>query len=104
MSLPTYDRFLAAHVQAKRGVFITSSSYTTQATQFAQSVEGIVLVNGAWLAELMVDHEVGATARTLKVPKFDTYHCQNNSQARSSVPYLIRPQISVIYVDWAVVR
>lgn len=58
--------------RAKRGVFITTSSYTTQATQFAQSVEGIVLVDGARLAELMVDHEVGVTARTLKVPKLDT--------------------------------
>jgi restriction system protein len=58
--------------RAKRGVFITTSSYTAQATQFAQSVEGIVLVDGARLAELMVDHEVGVTARTLKVPKLDT--------------------------------
>jgi restriction system protein len=72
MSLPTYDSFLAADVQAKRGVFITTSSYTTQATQFAQSVEGIVLVDGARLAELMVDHEVGVTAQTLKEPKLDT--------------------------------
>lgn len=58
--------------RAKRGVFITTSGYTQQALQFAQSVEGIVLVDGARLAELMVDHEVGVTARTLKVPKLDT--------------------------------
>ncbi|MDZ7854844.1 restriction endonuclease [Sphaerotilus sp.] len=57
--------------RAKKGVFITTSSYTAQATQFAQSVEGIVLVDGVRLAELMVDHEVGVTARVLKVPKVD---------------------------------
>ncbi|MFM2406764.1 MAG: hypothetical protein RL223_4644, partial [Pseudomonadota bacterium] len=30
--------------RAKKGVFITTSGYTAQALQFAQSVEGIVLV------------------------------------------------------------
>lgn len=57
--------------RAKKGVFITTSGYTAQALQFAQSVEGIVLVDGVRLAELMVDHEVGVTARVLKVPKVD---------------------------------
>ena len=57
--------------RAKKGVFITTSGYTAQALQFAQSVEGIVLVDGVRLAGLMVDHEVGVTARVLKVPKVD---------------------------------
>ena len=58
--------------RAKKGVFITTSSYTTQAIDFARSVEGIVLVDGARLAELMIDHEVGVSARTVKLPKIDS--------------------------------
>ena len=58
--------------RAKKGVFITTSSYTTQAIDFAKSVEGIVLVDGGRLAELMIDHEVGVSARTVKLPKIDS--------------------------------
>jgi restriction system protein len=57
---------------AKRGVFITTSTFTVQAVEFAGSVEGIVLVDGSRLAQLMIDHEVGVTARTVKVPKIDS--------------------------------
>lgn len=55
--------------RANKGVFITTSSYTAQAIEFARSVERIVLVDGPKLAELMLDHEVGVSARTVKVPK-----------------------------------
>ena len=58
--------------KAKKGVFITISSYTAQALQFAKSVEGIVLIDGARLTELMIDHEVGVSARAVKIPKVDT--------------------------------
>ncbi|MEP7282374.1 MAG: restriction endonuclease [Rubrivivax sp.] len=57
--------------KAKKGVFITTSIYTTQALQFAKSVEGIVLVDGSRLTELMIDHEVGVSARAVKIPKVD---------------------------------
>jgi restriction system protein len=57
--------------RANKGVFITTSAYTAQAIEFARSVERIVLVDGARLATLMIDHEVGVTARTLKVPRLD---------------------------------
>lgn len=58
--------------RANKGVFITTSAYTTQAIDFANSVERIVLVDGPRLAELMIDHEVGVSARTLQVPKLDS--------------------------------
>lgn len=58
--------------KAKRGVFITTSGYTSQAVEFAKSVEGIVLVDGARLVYLMMDHEVGVSSRVLKVPKIDS--------------------------------
>lgn len=58
--------------KAKRGVFITTSSFTAQALDFAKSVEGIVLIDGERLVNLMMDTEVGVTSRTLKVPSLDS--------------------------------
>lgn len=58
--------------RAKKGVFITTSAYTAQAHDFARSVEGIILVDGRKLAELMIDYEVGVSARTIKIPRIDS--------------------------------
>jgi restriction system protein len=57
--------------RANKGVFITTSSFTAQAIDFAKSIEGLVLVDGAKLAALMIEHAVGVTNRTLSVPKVD---------------------------------
>ena len=62
---------LAGH-KARKGVFITTSTYTTQAVEFARSVEGIVLVDGLRLSSLMIDHEIGVNARVLRIPKIDS--------------------------------
>jgi restriction system protein len=58
--------------RANKGVFITTSGYTTHAVEFARSVERIVLLDGPRLAELMIDHEVGVSSRTVRVPKIDS--------------------------------
>jgi restriction system protein len=58
--------------RANKGVFITTSSFTSQALEFARSVERVVLVDGSRLADLMIDHEVGVSARTVKIPKIDS--------------------------------
>ncbi len=58
--------------RANKGVFITTSSFSAQAIDFAKSVERIVLVDGQRLAELMIDHEVGVTSRPLQIPKLDS--------------------------------
>lgn len=58
--------------KAKRGVFITTSGFTAQGIDFAKSVDGIVLVDGARLVHLMMDHEVGVSSRVLKLPKLDS--------------------------------
>lgn len=58
--------------RARKGVFITTSSFTAQAFAFARSVEGIVLIDGQRLADLMIDHEIGVTLRPVKVPKIDS--------------------------------
>ncbi|MFM2275658.1 MAG: hypothetical protein RL211_1530 [Pseudomonadota bacterium] len=57
--------------KAKKGVFITTSAFTAQALDFAKSVEGIVLMDGARLAGLMIEYELGVTARAVKIPKID---------------------------------
>jgi restriction system protein len=58
--------------RARKGVFITTSSFTPNAINFAHSVEGIVLIDGRRLAELMIDHEVGVTMRAVRIPEFDS--------------------------------
>lgn len=58
--------------KAKRGVFITTSGFSAQAIDFGNSVEGIVLVDGLRLVNLMMDYEVGVTSRSLMIPKIDT--------------------------------
>lgn len=57
--------------KAKRGVFITTSGFTSQARDFAHSVEGMVLVDGERLVHLMIENEVGVSSRLIKVPKLD---------------------------------
>ncbi len=58
--------------RANKGVFITTSTFTPQAFEFAGSVERVVLVDGARLAELMIDFEAGVASRLVRVPKVDT--------------------------------
>lgn len=57
--------------RAAKGVFITTSNYTKQASDFAASVDKIVLVDGKRLAQLMIDHEVGVSSRSIQIPKVD---------------------------------
>lgn len=58
--------------RANKGVFITTSNFTSQAVDFARSVERVVLVDGERLATLMMDHEVGVTHRPVRIPKIDS--------------------------------
>ncbi len=52
-------------------MFITTSDFSQQAAEFAASVEGVILINGDRLTELMIDFEVGVTPRLVKVPQLD---------------------------------
>lgn len=48
--------------KARKGVFITTSSFTREAQEYARRVDTrIVLVDGVQLAQLMIDHDVGVT-------------------------------------------
>ncbi|MEY0302277.1 restriction endonuclease [Providencia manganoxydans] len=57
--------------KAKRGIFITTSGYTAQAIDFAKSVEGLVLIDGNLLVNLMMDNEIGVSSQIIKLPKLD---------------------------------
>jgi restriction system protein len=62
---------LAGH-QAKKGVMITTSSFTNQAIDYAKTVSGLVLVDGVRLAELMIEYDIGVTSKPIRVPKLDS--------------------------------
>lgn len=65
--------------RANKGVFMTTSSFTGQALEFARSVERVVLIDGVRLADLMIDHEVGVTLRPVRVPKLDSDYFEGES-------------------------
>lgn len=64
--------------RARKGVLITTSTFTHQAIAFAKSVEGIVLVDGPRLAQLMIDHGVGVTLKSMYIPRFDSDFFEND--------------------------
>ncbi len=57
---------------ATKGVFITTSTFTKDATEAAGKARGtIVLLDGRRFADLMMDYSIGTTHRALKIPKVD---------------------------------
>lgn len=52
-------------------MFITSAEFTSQALDFARSVDGIVLIGGTRLVNLMIEYELGVSSRVVKVPRID---------------------------------
>lgn len=59
--------------QAAKGVFVTTSRFTTAATKFVQNLQTkVVLIDGDTLAALMIRHDIGVrTEQTLHVKKLD---------------------------------
>ncbi len=60
--------------QATKGVFITTSDFAKTATDYAQAViQKVILVDGAKLADLMIEHDIGvSTTRTIALKRIDT--------------------------------
>ncbi len=59
---PEIQKFVGAlhGKNARKGVFITTSDFTKDATGYAEGLQDkVVLVNGEMLANLMIDHGVG---------------------------------------------
>ena len=63
--------------RATKGVFITTSGYSKQAIEFAESVERIVLVDGPQLAKYMIEHGVGVSHRLVRIPETDSDYFEN---------------------------
>jgi restriction system protein len=59
--------------RAKKGVFITTSSFSSGAREFAEQIESrIVLIDGRGLARFMVDFNLGVSiANTYEIKKID---------------------------------
>lgn len=60
--------------RARKGVFITTSSFSADALEFTSRIESkIVLIDGAALAKYMIDHNVGVSiSRSYEVKKIDS--------------------------------
>jgi restriction system protein len=60
--------------RARKGVFLTTSSFTKDALEFARMVDSkIVLIDGPSLAKLMIDHTVGVSpVRSYELKKIDS--------------------------------
>ncbi len=70
---PVVQGFAGALIgkKARKGVFITTSNFSSQARSFASGTENlkIILVDGEQLAQLMIDHDVGVTEESRYVVK-----------------------------------
>lgn len=60
--------------QANKGVFITTSNFSQEAIQFARSIsQKVILIDGARLADLMIEHSVGvSTTQTFTIKRVDS--------------------------------
>ena len=72
---PEVQRFAGAlqGKRARKGVFITTSSFSREATDYAANIDTkVILIAGTQLAELMIDHGVGVTTdATYEVKRID---------------------------------
>ena len=65
--------------RARKGVFITTSSFTNEAREYASLIESkIILIDGEHLSRLMVEHNVGvSTVGQYEVKKMDSDYFDN---------------------------
>lgn len=72
---PDLQQFVGALIvqRSKKGIFITTSSFTAEAKEFAKQGETkIVLIDGPALAEFMIDYGLGcATQKSYEIKKID---------------------------------
>ncbi|MBT4035769.1 MAG: restriction endonuclease [Candidatus Marinimicrobia bacterium] len=65
-----------ATAQSNKGVFITTSSYSKGAIEYAESLNGattVILIDGAKLAEYIYEYELGMQVeQTIKIKKMDS--------------------------------
>lgn len=65
--------------KAKKGVFLTTSSFSTEAIEYANFTGNIVLVEGETLAKLMIEYDVGVSKiKSYDVKKIDTDYFEDS--------------------------
>jgi restriction system protein len=73
---PEIQKFIGAlsGQRARKGIFITTSSFTSDAINFTKNIEyKLVLIDGKRLAEFMIDYDVGVTESTIyKLKRIDS--------------------------------
>ena len=73
---PEVQKFVGAlhGKRAKKGVFISTGSFSTDASEYVARIEPkVVLIDGRQLADLMIDFEVGVTpVSTYQTKKIDS--------------------------------
>ena len=73
---PEIQKFVGAltGLRAKKGLFITTSDFSSDAEDFVSRIDAkIVLIDGATLAQLMIEHNVGvSTVNTYEIKKVDS--------------------------------
>ncbi|WP_292387169.1 restriction endonuclease [Methanosarcina sp. UBA5] len=72
---PEIQKFAGALIgkKAKKGVFITTSTFSREAIEYADFTGNIVLIDGETLARLMIEYNVGVSkAKSYDVKKIDT--------------------------------
>jgi restriction system protein len=73
---PEIQKFVGALAGqgARKGIFITTSSFTKDAIEFVRRIDTkIILIDGEQLADLMIDHDVGvAKSAIYEIKKIDS--------------------------------
>ena len=73
---PEIQKFVGAlHGQkAKKGIFITTSSFSKDAVDYAKNIDSkVILIDGISLTHYMIEYNVGVSvAQTLEIKKIDT--------------------------------
>jgi restriction system protein len=87
---PEIQKFFGAlhGKRASKGVFITTSSFTSEAASYAEGVTPrIVLLDGRQLARLMLDYGVGvSTAETYELKRVDLDYFADEDEATAGSP------------------
>lgn len=73
---PEIQKFVGALAgrRAKKGIFITTSSFSSEAVRYASDIDTkVILIDGKRLAELMMDYNIGVTeVTTYKLKRIDS--------------------------------
>lgn len=73
---PEIQKFVGALTgqRSKKGVFITTSNFTKDASEYTQRIDAkVVLIDGPMLADLMIDHNVGVSVeKVYELKKIDS--------------------------------